>query len=241
MEATSLRVSLNGMTNRQVNRLFNRLSKSKAEFTLSRASLPTTAISQKDLIINGKFSYELLQELSDVFPSPLSISYDISRYPELGDELKRYAAMQWQLKELALLGNTIFPVDTMIKMLHLDGNDQLLKLLLMTPAVSEVKSFLITKPKGMLSISEGTLSIFLPLKRSDFIYLWLSKVCSGEDVDFNWISGSSEELPDKYTVAVGIESSYERNLERYKRMITKHNLDDYQMVYKKAIGILGLI
>ncbi len=237
MDITSLRVSFSGIGTPQINQMYSVIQKAEIPMSLTRVSGKELAFTRTDLVLEGTFNYDFLQKFSAIFPAPLGISMDVRDYPKIVDLMRKYSALQWELQDMLFLGTTIFPIDTMKKIIPVGDNINFLKLLLLTPAATYLKNLLITKPKGAVVYSEGKLHFLLTHQKADFIYLWLEKILRDETIDFDWLSGLTGELPENYVLSARIPPEVEQNFDKWMETVGNNDIDDYFLVYRKVLEI----
>jgi hypothetical protein len=238
VEITGLRVSLNGVTQRQIEGLFKLIETNDNPITITRTSNPKFAFSHTDLQLSGNFSYEFLQNFSRLFPSILTMNVDVENDYNIIQNLSNYAILVWELEKTIYLGPTILEVELLRKIIPINENIDFLKLLFLTPAITYLKNYILTKPKGFITALDNTLELVLPQQRADFLYLWLNRVKNGEPIDIDWISGSSEELPEELTLKQGLPDAFQQNFENWLKVAQTNSIDDFDLTYRSILSKL---
>ena len=240
MNVLSLRVSLNGVSKNQINNLFSLISTLETPINIFRTSHTKFAYSRVDLILTGLFPLYFLRKFDQIFSSTIGITLDISNYPQALINIKKYATLKWELDTItALLGICIFPRDVMKQILGIKSDLEFLKLLLMTPASSYLKNYLITKPKGLLSFSKDRLHLLLSNHSIDFITHWVTKVVHTGEVEKKWVNGSSGELDEITRLKLDISPKFFGNLEKWRKIAQKYTIDDFDLVYSKMFKLIS--
>lgn len=237
VDITSLRVSFSGIDTHQIDQMYSVIQKAKVPLSLTRVSGKNLAFTRTDILLEGRFNFEFLQNISTIFPAPLGVSIDVTDYPQIIDMMRQYSSLQWELDKMLLLGTTIFPIETMKKIIPVADNNEFLKLLLLTPAAMYLKNLLITKPKGAVVYSHNRLHFLLTHQKADFIFIWLEKILRGEVIDFDWLSGLTGELPENYIVNARVPPDVESNIDRWLETVRSHEVDDYYLVYRKVLEV----
>lgn len=229
---------MNGVSQRQIENLFQLIQRFEIPITLSRSSDTRFAFSRSDLILVGNFSLEFLEAFSRSFPSVLALTVDSSSSPTILESLEAYSSLVWELDKKIYLGMTILPHETITKIIPVADNMDFLKLLFLTPAAAHLKNYLITKPKGMIAVKETEFDIILPHQRPDFIYYWLQQVANMNEVDINWVSGSTGELPEELIVSQGLSPTFQQSFESWLSTAQSHQIDDFGLTYQKILSLV---
>ncbi len=229
-----------GVSSEFISSFFNLLSKYENILHYFRKSGSTNTFFGDEITLAGTFDYRFIQSFSKLKPEISSITFRIDNSDYFKNELLRYSCFTWELEKNLYLGNTVLTFDFLNQILGIKNDNLLfLKLLLSTPAVSELKHLLLTKPKGVLSIKDDIITFFLPNQTIDFLFHWMKKVEQGQTCDLNWISGSSGELPPELQQSEGIPSSIVESLESWLSLAKLNVLNDYELIFHKAIKLTG--
>ena len=235
-DITELRFSLNGISDSQIQTLFTEIEREENQLIIKRVTDPAVALSSDDLLIEGKFSHRFLMTVARVFPPPLSCKVEFET--EIHDKLRDYAAFSWNHHNQILLGVTVLPYLGVQSLIGFTSSTHFLNLIISTKAASLLKSLLVVKPKGLISIEKNKITIVLPNHRIDFLLAWLRKVYM-DKVDINWLSGSTGSLDEE--LVGSIEFIDQSKLEEMKPHLDKAMIiqpGELQTVFKRALASL---
>ncbi|OLS27824.1 MAG: hypothetical protein HeimC2_10190 [Candidatus Heimdallarchaeota archaeon LC_2] len=219
-EITELRYSLNGISDSQIQTLFNQIQRDNNQFIIKRVTDPSVALSSDDILIEGKFSSEFLNVLARVFPPPLACKIQFEG--NFQEKLREYAAFSWSYKNIVLLGVTVFPYVEVQSYIGFTSSTHFLNLITSTKAATLLKGLLLIKPKGLISFDKNVLTMVMPNHRIDFIIAWLNQLMVAE-VNLNWLSGSTGELDEELAASVNF--------------VNHSNLEEINSCLEKAIVI----
>ncbi|MCY3411287.1 MAG: hypothetical protein INQ03_06565 [Candidatus Heimdallarchaeota archaeon] len=238
LKISELRYSLNGITEAQLQILFDLLDNEQDQMIFKRVSEPRFSISNDDIIITGAFSHQFIHTLSQILPPPLVLKVE---NPQINPEIfQDYAAKRWDGQITSIFaGITMFPIKKMAKIIGYSYGDQFIKLLSTTPAGSKLKPYLITKAKGLIESFHGGVSFILPLHRMDFTIEWLRKIISDE-VDFNWVSGETGQLPSDLVGTNGtISSTIEQDMMKWVNSMKIIDPIDLHKYFRRALKVVS--
>jgi hypothetical protein len=233
-DITELRYSLNGISDSQIQTLFNQIENEENQLIIKRVTDPNVALSSDDLLIEGKFSNQFLMTCARVFPPPLSCKIEFNI--EIKDKLRDYAAFSWKHNTQILLGVTVFPYLDVQSYIGFTSSTHFLNLITSTRAASLLKSLLIVKPKGLVSFEKNVMTVVLPNHRIDFILAWINQLLN-DKVDINWLSGSTGQLDEE--LVGSIEFVNQTNLEEINSYLEKAMViqaGELQRVFRRALA-----
>ena len=240
MDVVSLRISLNGVKKNQINNLFSLIDTLKTPINISRASHKKFSYSRVDLILTGLFPLHFLQKFGEVFSSTIGVTFNISNYSHAIANLEKYATLKWELDTITtLLGVSIFPRSVMKQIFGIKDDQEFLKLLLMTPASSYIKNYLIIKPKGVLSFTKNRLYLFLSNQSIAFVVQWLTKVMNNNEIETEFLNGSTGELEESNKIKLDIPPQFFDHLKSWQNLVQKNTIDDFDLVYYKLLKLIS--
>ena len=235
-ELVEIRFSLNGISDAQIQSLFNLIEKEEEQVILKRVSDPDLAISSDDFILEGTFSNEFLAGIARRVPRPLSCKFQFSEDPT--DYLRPYSVMSWYHQSPILVGVTILPIQVVQGYLGFEYPTTFLNLILTTKAASLLKNLLIVKPKGLINLNGKTAEFVLINHRIDFIQSWLNKLIR-EQVDLDWLSGSTGEISEEIVGSVGfIDQSSVDELQYLLRGMGQLPMRAFPVIFRRGLNSL---
>ncbi len=233
-EITELRYSLNGISDSQIQTLFNQIQRDSNQFIIKRVSDPAVALSSDDILIEGKFSVEFLNILARVFPPPLACKIEFEENYQ--EKLREYATFSWNYKNMVLLGVTVFPYVEVQSYVGFTSSTHFLNLITSTEAASLLKGLLVVKPKGLISFEKNIMTMVMPNHRIDFIIAWLNQLML-EEVNLDWLSGSTGQLDEE--LAASVQFVNQAQLERVASYLDKAMViqaGELKTVFRRALA-----
>ncbi len=237
LNITEIRYSLNGISEGQLQNLFDLLDNEDNQIIFKRISDSRYALSSDDIILLGNFSISFITSVSQFLFPPLMFKIE-------GDFISRdifdiFGAKKWESENTTIfVGNTIIPANNLKNVIGYTMGDQFLKLLTTTPAGSALKSLLITKPKGLFEVGEGFVKIIFPFHRIDFILDWVKQVIMGV-VTFDWLSGVTDELDKKL---IGCNGNLPPNLDteiiKWVNSLDTFSVIELERSFKRALKVV---
>lgn len=233
-DITELRYSLNGVSDAQIQTLFDQIEKENTQLIIKRITDPSVALSSDDMLIEGKLSNQFLMTVARVFPPPLSCRIEFNT--EVHDKLRDYAAFSWNHHTQILLGVTVFPYLDIQSYIGFTSSTHFLNLITSTKAASILKSLLIVKPKGLISFDKNVMNLVLPNHRIDFILAWINQLLK-ENVDINWLSGSTGQLDEELVSSIDfVDQSKLNEMGEYLEKAMVIQPGELQRVFRRALA-----
>lgn len=233
-EITELRYSLNGISDSQIQTLFNQIQRDSNQFIIKRVTDPNVALSSDDILIEGKFSVGFLNILARVFPPPLACKFEFEG--NLQEKLREYSAFSWNHKNMVLLGVTIFPYVEVQSYVGFTSSTHFLNLITSTEAASLLKGLLVVKPKGLISFEKNVMTMVMPNHRIDFLIAWLNQLVL-EEVNLDWLSGSTGQLDEELAASVKfVNQSQLEQVASYLEKAMVIQAGELKTVFKRALA-----
>ena len=114
LRITEIRYSLNGISEGQLQSLFDQLDKEQDQVIFKRITDTRFSLSSDDIILQGNFSPSFISSISQILLPPLMLKIE-NEYIQR-NLFESFAAKKWDSENTSIyVGNTIIPVNNLKK------------------------------------------------------------------------------------------------------------------------------
>lgn len=229
-----IRYSLVGISESQLQTLFELLDQEKDQIIFKRITEPRYALSDDDIVLRGNFSNSIIKNLSQILPPPLVVKIendDINK-----ETFEIFGSKKWVSEESTIYaGNSILPINNIYQVTGLKS-EYFVDVIITSNAGSILKPYLLTKPKGLIEVKDRSILIIYPFHRMDFLLSWVKQAIYGI-ISFDWLSGESGEL-DQTLVGITGDTNIDVNDHLTKWNVHSTSGIDLNKTFVKALKII---